>query len=46
MMVPLDDKAIARGYALKEEILIRDNRVLQVKLSNEVIPMIGLVKDR
>lgn len=30
MMVPLDDKAIARGYALKEEMQISDNKVFKV----------------
>lgn len=45
-MVPLDDKAIARGYALKEEILVRDNRVLQVNDDYGKRVLVGIVKDR
>ena len=30
MTVTLDDKAITRGYALKDELIIRDDKVYQV----------------
>eukprot|EP00347_Sterkiella_histriomuscorum_P005631 403355859 len=30
-MVPIDDKSIGRGYSLKEEFLVQDNQIFQVK---------------
>ncbi|CDW77371.1 branched-chain-amino-acid aminotransferase-like protein chloroplastic-like [Stylonychia lemnae] len=30
-MVPIDDKSIGRGYSLKEEFLVNDNQIFQVK---------------
>lgn len=30
MTVPIDDKGIVRAYALKEELLLTDNKLFQV----------------